>query len=370
MLHSLTDLLRAPLAFVVVLGVLVFVHEFGHYLAARWQGVHVEAFSIGFGRALASWTDRRGTVWKVALIPLGGYVKLHGLEQLADVPEEVQAGWQKGRTFHDKPLRARAIVIAAGPLANFLLAAVLFSLLFVAFGRGVVAPVVGEVLPHSAASAGGMENGDRVVAINGVAITEFEQIRRAVAVSPGRPLTLIVRRKGVDHTLQVTPETVVIDGRKIGILGVRGRAIEYQRLSPWQAVPAGIAETLEVTRQTLVALWGMVAHHAGTSELSGPLGIAQLSGQVAALGFASLLSFVAVLSANLGLFNLLPIPVLDGGHLLFYAAEAVLGRPLPPRAQEYGFRLGLALLACLFFFATWNDLVRIGLFHWVHGLLG
>jgi regulator of sigma E protease len=370
MFDLLPVFLRTPLAFAIVLGVLVFIHELGHYLAARWCGVHVETFSIGFGRALVSWTDRLGTVWKIAWIPLGGYVKLHGLEREEEASEEVRASWQSGRTFHGKKLASRAFVIAAGPLANFLLAAVLFSALFATVGRGITSPVVGEVIAGSAAARGGVQPGDRITAIDGGPIQRFEEIQRVVAASPDRPLRLTVASGGVSHDLMVIPEPSEANGRTIGVLGIRGGAIEYERLSPWQAVPAGFAETWEVTSQTVGALWGMIARHRGTDELSGPLGIARLSGQVAALGVGSLVSLIAVLSANLGLINLFPIPVLDGGYLLFYLVEALHGRPLPPRAQEYGFRAGLALLACLFVFVTWNDLAHLGVVRWVASLIG
>jgi regulator of sigma E protease len=361
MFDFLPVILRTPLAFGIVLGVLVFIHELGHYLAARWCGVHVETFSIGFGSAVVSWTDRLGTVWKIAWLPLGGYVKLHGLERPEDVSEEVKASWQPGRTFHGKSLGRRATVIAAGPLANFVLAAVLFAALFA---------TVGLVIAYTAASHGGLQTGDRIAAIDGTPIQRFEQIQQAVAASPGRPMRLTVTGGGVSHDLTVTPTPSESNGHTIGVLGIRGGAVEYQRLSPGQAVPAGLAETWEITRGTMVALWGMIVHHQGADDLSGPLGIARISGQVAALGVASLLSLIAVLSTNLGLFNLFPIPVLDGGHLVFYVAEALRGRPLPVRAQEYGFRAGLALLAGLFVFATWNDLAHIGIFRWVAALIG
>jgi regulator of sigma E protease len=370
MFDFLPAFLRTPLAFGIVLGVLVFIHELGHYLAARWCGVHVETFSIGFGRAVVSWTDRLGTVWKIAWIPLGGYVKLHGLERPEDVSDEVKARWQPGRTFHGKSLGNRAIVIAAGPIANFVLAAVLFIGLFAFVGRGTVVPVVGQVIADSAAFHSGLHTGDRITEIDGTPIQYFMEIQRAVAASPGRPLHLMVTSGGVSRALTVIPDSTESNGHTIGVLGIRGGAIEYQQLSPWQAVPAGLAETWEVTRQTLAALWGMIVRTQSADDLSGPLGIARLSGQVAALGMASLVSLIAVLSTNLGLFNLFPIPVLDGGHLVFYLAEAVRGRPLPPRAQEYGFRAGLALLAGLFVFATWNDLSHIGIVRWVASLIG
>ena len=370
MFDFLPEFLRTPVAFAVVLGVLVFIHELGHYLAARWVGVHVETFSIGFGRALVSWTDRVGTVWKIAWIPLGGYVKLHGQERPEDVTDEERALWQPGRTFHEKRVGARAIVIAAGPAANFLLAALLFAALFATVGRSIAIPEVREVVAGSAAAHAGLQIGDRVEAIEGVPIRRFEEVQRAVSASPGQPVHLTVASGGVSREVTVIPDTRQSGGHAVGVLGIRGGAVEYEHLLPWEAVPAGVQQTWDVSVQTLAGVWGMIAHNQNTDELGGPLRIAQLSGQVAQLGAASLVSFIALLSVNLGLINLFPIPVLDGGHLLFYLAEVVRGRPLPQRAQEYGFRAGLALIAGVFVFATWNDLTHIGIFRWVAGLMG
>ncbi len=376
MFEFLPAALRTPVSFAIVLGVLVFVHEMGHYLAARWRGVHVEAFSIGFGRALATWTDRRGTVWKLSWIPLGGYVKLHGQERPEDVTDEVRAGWIAGRTFHEKSVLSRAIVVAAGPIANFLLAAVLFIGLFAVVGRPTAVPVVGEVVADSAAAHAGLELGDRIVGITvpGLGdqpITSFEDIQRIVSVRAGEALTLHVRRGGGSADLVATPDARDgADGQKLGVLGIRSATAEYHRMSLPAAVVQGVAQTWSVSVQTLAGVWTMVTARGSAADLGGPLRIAQMSGQVAQLGLASLVSFIGVLSINLALINLFPIPVLDGGHLLFYLAEAVRGRPLPVRAQEYGFRAGFALLLCLFVFATWNDLSHIGLFRWVAGLLG
>lgn len=370
MLHAFPDLIRTVAAFVVVLGVLVFVHELGHYLAARWRGVHVEVFSIGFGRALTGWTDRHGTQWKLAWLPLGGYVKLHGQERPEDVSEEVRASWIPGQTFHEKSVLSRAIVVAAGPVANFLLAIVLFALLFVAIGRPVTLPVVGEVLPDSAAARAGMLADDRVVQIGSQPIVTFEDIQRIVAANPGASMAVTVRRGDVEQHLTVQTESHEVHGRQVGLLGIRGGKVDYQPVSLPAALWGGVSQTGVVTADTLSGLAEMIGGRRGTEELGGPLRIAQLSGQVAELGVASLVSFIAVLSVNLGLINLFPIPVLDGGHLLFYLAEALRGRPLPPRAQEYGFRAGLAVLAGLFIFATWNDLTHIGVFRWFAGLIG
>ena len=371
MLQGIPDFVRSGAAFVVVLGVLVFVHELGHYLAARAVGVHVEAFSIGFGRALLSWTDKLGTKWKIAWIPLGGYVKLHGQEQARDVTPEERAKWIPGRTFHDKSVARRAFVVAAGPIANFALAAVLFAALFIAVGRPVTVPVVGEVIADGPAARAGLEKGDRILSIDGAPTARFEDIQRIIAAHPSETLSLVIRRGDADMTMPVTTDSRDAgQGKKAGILGVRGGGVEYEHLSPLQAVAGGVAQTWDVTAQTFAGVTEMITGRRGTEDLGGPLRIAQLSGQVAVLGFASLVSFIAVLSVNLGLINLFPIPVLDGGHLLFYAAEAVRGRPLPPRALEYGFRAGLAVLACLFVFATWNDLSHLGIFRWVAGVIG
>ncbi|MDQ2802403.1 MAG: RIP metalloprotease RseP, partial [Pseudomonadota bacterium] len=342
-------------------------HEAGHYLAARWCGVHVEAFSIGFGRALATWVDRRGTVWKLSWIPLGGYVKLHGQERPEDVSPERRAGWISGSTFHDKPVGSRAIVVAAGPAANFMLAAVLFAGLFAVLGRPVALPVVGEIMPGSAAAHAGLQLKDRIEAIDGVPTKTFEDLQRVVEAHPDARLTLRLRRGDANETVPISTGSHLQDGRTIGLLGIRGGVVEYRRLSVPAALWGGVAETWHVTAETVRGVAQMVTGRRGTGELGGPLRIAQLSGEVAALGAASLVSFIAVLSVNLGLINLFPIPVLDGGHLLFFLCEAVRGRPLPPRAQEYGFRAGLALLAGLFVFATWNDLTHLGLFHWLLG---
>jgi regulator of sigma E protease len=369
-LTVIPDFVRSAAAFVVVLGVLVFVHEFGHYLAARWRGVRVEAFSIGFGHAIASWTDSHGTVWKLAWLPLGGYVKLHGQERPQDVADEVRATWVPGETFHDKPVLSRAIVVAAGPIANFVLAIVLFAGLFIALGIPVTLPVVGAVMPDSAASRAGLMVNDRIVSIDGAPVKTFEDLQHIIAAHPGESLKVVIRREDTDRQIEVTTESHDAGGHQVGLLGVRGGAVEYRHVGVPAALWGGVTQTWTITAETFTGLAQMVGGHRGTDELGGPLRIAQLSGQIAQLGVASLISFIAVLSVNLGLINLFPIPVLDGGHLVFYLAEALRGRPLPARAQEYGFRAGLAFLACLFVFATWNDLTHLGLFRWVAGLIG
>jgi len=362
---------RTGAAFIVVLGVLVFVHELGHYLAARWCGVHVEVFSIGFGRAIATWRDRVGTVWKLAWLPLGGYVKLHGQERPDEAPAEIVASWIPGRTFHQKRVGARALVVAAGPIANFLLAMVLFATLFATAGKPITLPVAGEVIADTAAAHAGLKTDDRITAISGTPIASFEDVQRIIAAHPAERLTITVDRGGASLDLPVlTDARDAGGGRMVGMLGIRGGKVEYQRQSVPAALWGGVVQTWQVTEETISGVAQMISGRRGTEDLGGPLRIAQLSGQVAQLGIASLISFIAILSVNLGLINLFPIPVLDGGHLLFYGAEAVRGRPIPPRAQEYGFRAGLALLAGLFIFATWNDLTHLGIFNWMARLIG
>jgi regulator of sigma E protease len=364
-------LLQTLASFGLVLGVLVFVHELGHYLAARWRGIHVEAFSIGFGPALLSWTDRKETVWKVCVLPLGGFVKMHGMAvNVADEQAVDTAATREGEGFFDKSVGSRAIVAAAGPVANFLLAAVLFSLLYAAVGRQVPLPVVGEVVPASSAADAGLRQGDAIRAVNGAKMATFEDLRRIVAASAGVTLQMQVHRGTQDLTIPVLIKPASPGDMSVGRLGVTAGEVVTERLGPVAAVIAGVTQTGQVLWQTLLGLFHIVTTGHGVRELGGPIAIATLSGQVAQLGIASLVGFIAMLSINLGLVNLLPIPILDGGHLLFYAAEAVRGRPLPPQAQDYGYRVGFAIIASLFVFISWNDLVHTGAVRWVAHLIG
>ncbi|HTU53943.1 MAG TPA: RIP metalloprotease RseP [Acetobacteraceae bacterium] len=362
------DLLRTIVSFLVVLGILISVHEFGHYLAARFCGVHVEAFSIGFGRSLATWRDRQGTEWRLAALPLGGYVRLHGQEPLETVTAEERARWIPGRAFQEKPVGARAIVVAAGPCANFVLAVVLFALLFATAGRPVVMPVVDTVVPGGAAAAAGLHPGDHIVAIGTTKVRSFADIQRLIEAEPDRNVTLSVVRGGHTISLPVHTGEARVAGTERGVLGISGDTAAFQRLAPGAAIAAAVSESVSVGGATLNGVWQIVTTRHGSAELGGPLRIAELSGQVAALGVVSFVSFIAVLSINLGLLNLLPIPILDGGHLLFFLAEALHGRPLSARAQEIGLRAGLALLVCVFVFATWNDLAHLGMVRWMKSL--
>ncbi|MCS6891647.1 MAG: RIP metalloprotease RseP [Rhodovarius sp.] len=371
MIDVLPEVLRTVLAFLVVLGVLVFVHELGHYLAARWRGVHVDAFSIGFGRPIARWTDRRGTEWRLSWIPLGGYVKLHGWADIASIPPEEAARLREGQTFHDKPVRDRAIVVAAGPIANFLLAALLFAALYATQGRPVATTAIAAVSPGSVAEAAGIRPGDEVVALDGRRVTRFEEVQRHIQPRAGVPVAITLRREGAEFTITVVPAIRPgSEAAPVGILGVQAGGARFERLDPLSALWAGSLRMLAVSGQTLAAVGEMILGQRSAQDLGGPLRIAEISGQAAGLGLVALVNLMALLSVSLALINLFPIPLLDGGHLVFYAIEALRGRPLPPRAMEIGFRLGFALLIALFLFATWNDLSHGGVGRWLAGLLG
>ncbi|MBK1659509.1 RIP metalloprotease RseP [Paracraurococcus ruber] len=361
---------RTLIAFAVVLGVLVFVHELGHYLAARWRGVHVEAFSIGFGRPVVKGVDRQGTEWRLGWIPLGGYVKMHGQETPEDAPPEVRATWQPGRTFHGKPVGSRAIVVAAGPFANFLLAVLLFAGLFMSIGQPVGGTGVGTVMEGSAAARAGLLAGDEIVALDGQKVARFEQVQRYVQPRAGQPIAVQVLRDGAAVTVTAVPEPRENAQGTVGVLGIQGGAARFERLDPVSALWAGTVQTADITWQTLVGIGEMISGQRSAKELGGPIRIAEISGEAANLGIGALVNLMAVLSVSLGLLNLFPIPILDGGHLMFYAAEAIRGRPLPPKVQEYGFRAGFAVLIALFLFASRNDIVEGGIGKFVARLLG
>ncbi|HXR87691.1 MAG TPA: RIP metalloprotease RseP [Stellaceae bacterium] len=352
--------------FLVVLTVLVFVHELGHYLVARWNNVRVEIFSIGFGPELFGWNNRAGTRWKISAIPLGGYVKMFGDADpasmpAADLPE--MTAEEREVAFHHKRLSQRAAVVFAGPAMNFVFAIAAFAVLYAVVGQPFTPPQVGRVQPGSAAEAAGVQAGDTIAAIDGQSIQRFEDVQRIVRLDPGQPLAVVVHRGDQNVSLSVTPKLSEVTDRfgnkhQYALLGIEGQGVQYVRYNPVTAVVRATGETADVVAGTLQAVWQMIIGARGTGDLGGPLRIAQYSGEISTLGPAAIVGLMAVLSINLGLINLFPIPVLDGGHLLFYVAEAVRGRPLGQRAQEYGFRFGLALVLTLMVFATWNDLVH------------
>lgn len=357
-------------AFLFLITVVVFFHELGHFSVARLFGVRVETFSIGFGRALYSWKDKKGTLWKISWVPLGGFVKFFGDADGASTPDREAAARMsdadRSVAFPFKPLWQRALIVVAGPVANFILAFVILTVFFMAIGRVLTPANVTDVAPHSAAQAAGIRAGDLIVSIDGEAISGYEEIQQIISVSAGIRLPIVVSRSGHLLTLYVTPrETEITDPFKnkikIGQLGILNRSTRtLVRLGPIAAAGAAISEVRDIIAVTFRAREQIFKGN--SSQLSGPLGIAKLSGQVASVSFLALIQLAALLSVSIGLVNLFPIPLLDGGHLLYYACEGVLGRPLGERAQDVGFRLGLAVVLGIFILATWNDLVRLNLF--------
>jgi regulator of sigma E protease len=364
--------------FLVVLTVLVFVHELGHYLIARRNGVRIEVFSIGFGPELFGWNDRAGTRWKFSAIPLGGYVKMFGDSDPSSSLSSLRFGEltaaEREVSFHHKRLLQRVAIVSGGPLANFAFAIVVLAVLFATYGQPFTPAEVGQVQAGSAADKGGIKVGDTIVNIDGSSIARFEDVQQIVRLNPGEPMNITVRRDGQQVTLHVTPTLTQMTDRfgnrhEIGLLGIGRSGVEYVKRNPISAVLQAFDETANLSASTLQAMWQIVIGTRASDELGGPLRIAQMSGEVAEGGLVPLLWFMAVLSINLGLINLFPVPVLDGGHLLFYAAEAIRGKPLGQRAQEYGFRIGLALVLTLMVFATWNDLVHLRIVEFVKGLV-
>lgn len=360
------------LPFLFVLTVVVFFHELGHFLVARWCKVTVKVFSVGFGPEIFGFYDKKGTRWRFSWIPLGGYVKFVGDENAASVPdkdaeEQLTEEELKG-SFHNKSLGQRAAVVAAGPIANFLLAIVIFACMFTFVGQRQTLPIVDAVQPDSAAAEAGFEKGDRVLSIDGEPIETFGQMQRIVSISAEQELSIVVKRGDSEQTLKATPrkqETTDVFGNKLrrGLLGIQRSASQddwvMKRYDPVTSVWMGTKETYFVISRTLVYLYDVVTGREKADQLGGPIRIAQVSGQVASAGFLALLNLAAILSVSIGLINLFPIPMLDGGHLLFYSIEAVRGRPLSERSQEIGFRIGLALVLMLMIFATWNDLIHL-----------
>lgn len=360
------------LPFLLVLTIVVFFHELGHFLVARWNKVRVEAFSVGFGPELIGFNDKHGTRWKLSAIPLGGYVKFFGDADAASTTDFEKANSmtsdERAVSFPHKRVGQRAAIVAAGPIANFILAILIFSASFMFIGRFVSEPVVSSLVEGGAAEAAGFQVGDRVVSINGEKVEVFSDIPRIVAPNPEREMRVVIERDGREMEIPViTQRTERKDrfGNKsdVGMIGIvndptkaSGRIVYA---SPGEAVTQAVGETWYIVRTTLFYLKDIVIGHQSADQLGGPIRIAKVSGEVATVGWAALINLAAVLSVSIGLLNLFPVPMLDGGHLVFYAIEALRGKPLNERSQEFGFRIGLSLVLMLMVFATWNDISGI-----------
>ena len=358
--------------FLFVLTIVVFFHELGHFLMARLCGIRVLVFSIGFGPEIAGFNDRYGTRWKISAVPLGGYVKFFGDDNAASVPDQSAAARmtdaERKDSFMFQPVGSRAAVVAAGPIANFVLAIAIFAAIFMTVGKQTTSARVDTVQPASAAEAAGFKPGDLVTAINGEKIESFSDMQRIVSISAGETLSIDVDRGGAPINLKATPQLKELKDNfgnvhRLGVLGISRSMspgdIKTEKAGPLRAIVMGAQETWFVVDRTLAYISGVFVGREAADQLGGPIRIAQVSGQVATAGFTALIHLTAVLSVSIGLLNLFPIPLLDGGHLLFYGIEAARGRPLSERSQEIGFRIGLAIVVMLMIFATFNDILHL-----------
>ena len=371
-MEFLTQSFGYILPFLFVLTIVVFFHELGHYWVARWNKVDIEAFSIGFGKELFGRNDKHGTRWKLCMIPLGGYVKFKGDANAASTPDfdrlANMSDTEKVGSFEHKRVGQRAAVVVAGPIANFILAIVIFTGSFYFEGRYITDPIVVEVQEKSAAEIAGFQAEDLVLSIDGEPIDSFSDIQRVVAPSPDVELTFVVKRNGHDVTLHVTPKSREQTDRfgntqKIGMIGLvsnnKAGNLRVQEYGLFEAAGEAVGETWYIASRTLGYLGDIIVGKQSADQLGGPIRIAKVSGDVATLGLSALIHLAAVLSISIGLLNLFPVPMLDGGHLVFYAYEAIRGKPLSEYAQEIGFRIGLAAVLMLMVFATWNDVTQL-----------
>lgn len=375
MLDLLMTLAIYVIPFVFVLSLVVFIHEFGHFIVGRWCGVQVDAFSIGFGPELFARIDRHGTRWRIAAIPLGGYVKFHGDANGASVPDpdavDAMPAAERAVTFAAQPVWKRSAIVFAGPFANFLLAIAIFAALFTFYGRTVLTPRIGSVVAGGAGEAAGFMPGDLVMSIDGTPIATFAKMQEIVAVSADIKLGFVVRRNDQDVALTAVPAWREVESAagkmRVGMLGLKASTapadVHEEHYGPVQGLGMGVQETWQVVRRTGAYVGGLISGRESADQLSGPIGIAQISGQMAQaatkVGLAPFMNLIAILSVSIGLLNLMPVPLLDGGHLLFFTIEAVRGRALNDRAQEVAFRIGLAMVGVLMIFSTYNDIARL-----------
>ncbi len=350
------------LAFLIVLSIVVFVHEYGHYWVARRNGVRVDAFSVGFGPELLGWTDRAGTRWKLAAVPLGGYVKMHGDADAASATADARTA-QDPDSFPAKSVWRRMAVVAAGPGANFAFAILVLAALLAIAGRPLLLPVVGDVREGSPAAAAGLAVGDEVLAIDGTPVEDFAGLQAVVGTTAGRTLEFTIEREGAVFDVAITPELERIgegpDAIERPLIGIVAAQPVFERVNPLLAPVEATTQVARMTVQIVQAVGQIVTGQRSMDELGGPLRIAQISGDAARAGFAEFVWLLVVISVNLGLINLFPIPMLDGGHLVMYGIEAVRGRPIGERVQEMAFRVGLALVLALMVVVTWNDIMSL-----------
>lgn len=389
--------LFAIVPFILVLGMVVTIHELGHFLAAKALGTKIDRFALGFGRSIAAWTDKSGVEWRLGWLPVGGYVRFAGDDNAASIPDAEDLATMRrelvaegraaeiNRYFHFKPLWQRAIIVAAGPAANFLLAITIFAALLFAFGEVVQPARVAKVTPGSAAAEAGFLAGDLIIEANGAKVRRFQDVQELATIRANVPTKFVVRRGGQDFSITATPRWTmendpVAGTQRVGRLGLQTGASGESfvvRYNPAEAVVAGTVRSWRVLKTSVYYLGRMVTGQVGADQLRGPIGIASVAKNVAQLGAEgapdvwakisgislNLIQLAALISISIGFMNLLPVPVLDGGHLLFYAYEALFRRPLAAKVQATGYRVGLALVLGLMLFATWNDLQRHRVFN-------
>lgn len=368
--------------FIFVLGLVVFFHELGHYLVGRWCGVKVDAFSMGIGPEIFAYTTKNGERWRIAALPLGGYVKFHGdANATSTTPDAAVASMPKSErdvTFGGQSVGKRAAIVVAGPLANFALAIVIFAGIFYTYGRHIIVPRVIAVQENSAAAVAGFKAGDLIVAVNGKEIESFSDMQRIVSTHADVAVVFKVQRETGVQDLTATPRMRELKGPfgrfRIGVLGVEASnqgANAYEKsYGVIDSTRLAVDETIFVLERTAAYIGGLFLGNESVDQLSGPIGTAAVAGEMAKISFGALLNLAAILSISIGILNLLPVPMLDGGHLMYYAYEAIRGRALSERLQEYGFRLGLSLVICLMVFATYNDVARFGpvMLNWITSL--
>jgi regulator of sigma E protease len=362
---SLLSFAQHVIPFLIVLTILVFVHELGHYLIARYNKVKIEVFSIGFGPELFGWNDSAGTRWKISAIPLGGYVRFFGDADASSRPDanslDKMNSEEKSMSLHSKRVGQRMAVAVAGPMANFLFAIAIFSGLFVIKGEPILPAVIGEVVPGKIAEKSGLKAGDKLISLNGIVAKDFYDLRDLIINNKGKDVDVRFTRDGAEQTIQIKMvETDAAGNQKpIGVIGIKPSLPEYHKVNPLTAVTHAVEKTWTTCVEALTGIGQMLVGKRSSEELGGLLSIGDMAGKSAKGGIAALLVFMAFLSINLGLINLLPIPVLDGGHLLFYGIEAIRGKPVPEKIQEYAFMTGLAIVVSVMLMSTWNDVVRL-----------
>ncbi|PHR20799.1 MAG: RIP metalloprotease RseP [Sphingopyxis sp.] len=363
------------LSFLIVIGVLVFVHEMGHYLVGRWCGVKAETFSIGFGKEIAGWTDKRGTRWKVCMLPLGGYVQFAGDMDPSGVKSK---DWlslpaeERNQTFQSKSLWKRAAIVFAGPAINFIFAILIIMGFVIAYGTSATLPVASEITPDSTAATIGLEPGDKIISVDGEKIALFDDLRQKIMLIPDQNVEIVYERDGQRIAKEAKIGVNLLEDRfgneyRIGMLGMSSSKVEWREVSPLEAPVVAVEKTIGIVDQITTTLGQVITGKRSVKELGGPLKIAQVSGEQFKLGMESFILFVALISINLGFINLLPIPMLDGGHLMFYAIEAVRRKPANAKVQEWAFRSGLALVMVFMLVVTFNDLSSFGLFRSISG---